>query len=76
MSIPAQVKVVLRTAKKLVRASEGTSNVVEIAVGHELLDDTIDLIRQIAARDIEVADLLDKFDAWHTQFEKKAANLP
>jgi hypothetical protein len=76
MSIPAQVKVVLRTAKKLVRASEGTSNDVEIAVGHELLDDTIDLIRQIAARDIEVADLLDKFDAWHTQFEKKAANLP
>ena len=76
MSIPAQVKVVLRTAKKLVRASEGTSNDVEIAVGHELLDDTIDLIRQIAARDMEVADLLDKFDAWHTQFEKKAANLP
>jgi len=76
MSIPAQVKVVLRTAKKLVRASEGTSNDVEIAVGHELLDDTIDLIRQIAARDMEVADLLDKFDAWRTQFEKKAANLP
>ena len=76
MSIPAQVKVVLKTAKKLVRASEGTSNDVETAVGHELLDDTIDLIRQIAARDIEVADLLDKFDAWHTQFEKKAANLP
>jgi hypothetical protein len=49
---------------------------VETAVGHELLDDAVELIRQIAARDIEVSDLLDKFDAWHTQFEKKAANLP
>jgi len=76
MGIPGQVKEVLKTARKLVRASEGTSNDAEIAAGHELLDDAVELIRQIAARDIEVSDLLDKFDAWHTQFEKKAANLP